>query len=364
MWYNFSMRKMLNKFFCLLLALIIVGLSPVSVFALDSGTLNMFSQNNILFYDPDECKNSGGYFSDICGETAKEKYWSAIRKHFDAAPAAGIMGNIDHEGGFNPVGVESCTWLNPYNFSQDTWDNGWTWDRFFNNDCSTTGSHSGCPNGGQPTGIGAFGITSGRSAYLHYVNKKAPGLMKYFQQPGIYSFGGCSGLNMNGEKTGGDALLKEIGEADYNALVDLEVEWMYKTLEELPDSFFDLDYFSNITDAFSAGGYFAAHYERCNGCSGQVVQSQRGKSAEGEYEELKDFTCTASSSPKSGSSSVSTNTVSGNDITWIGDSYSVQADNKGLLSGKFPGVDIGPGSNDTSRVVNLCHLEAAVTHHV
>lgn len=54
MWYNFSMRKMLNKFFCLLLALIIVGLSPVSVFALDSGTLNMFSQNNILFYNPDD----------------------------------------------------------------------------------------------------------------------------------------------------------------------------------------------------------------------------------------------------------------------------------------------------------------------
>lgn len=36
---------------------ILLGLSPIPAFALDSGKLNMFSQNNILFYNPDDgCK--------------------------------------------------------------------------------------------------------------------------------------------------------------------------------------------------------------------------------------------------------------------------------------------------------------------
>ncbi len=59
-----------------------------------------------------------------------------------------------------------------------------------------------------------------------------------------------------------------------------------------------------------------------------------------------------SNSPSSNSESSSTNseTISGHDITWIGDSYSVQADNKGLLSSsaEFSGVDIGSSPNNTS----------------
>lgn len=37
----------------------------------------------------------------------------------------------------------------------------------------------------------------------------------------------------------------------------------------------------------------------------------------------------------------------GDQITWIGDSYSVFVDNQGLLSERFPGVDIGPSPNNT-----------------
>ncbi|MBQ3473868.1 hypothetical protein IJH24_00330 [Candidatus Saccharibacteria bacterium] len=51
------MRGFLRKVSCVVLAIIFAGLSPVSTFALSSSQLNMFSQNNILFYNPDDgCK--------------------------------------------------------------------------------------------------------------------------------------------------------------------------------------------------------------------------------------------------------------------------------------------------------------------
>lgn len=41
----------------------------------------------------------------------------------------------------------------------------------------------------------------------------------------------------------------------------------------------------------------------------------------------------------------------GDQITWIGDSYSVQAENKGLISGKLPGVDLGGAINTPSSYI-------------
>lgn len=48
------MRKegFLEKFFSVILILVLIVFSPTSVFAIDSSRLNMFSHNNILFYDP------------------------------------------------------------------------------------------------------------------------------------------------------------------------------------------------------------------------------------------------------------------------------------------------------------------------
>lgn len=147
---------------------------------------------------PKSCSGS------LCGDTAPQKYWSALTQHFGVAPAAGIMGNIDSEGGYNPVGVESCTWLNPYDFDTNSWTNGWpSFEYYRDNDYSQKGD---------PTGVGAFGITATRSDYLNHINEVAPDLMKYFSDPSTYSLGGCSGLPMNGAETGGDALLALIGD--------------------------------------------------------------------------------------------------------------------------------------------------------
>ncbi len=58
LWYNYKrMRRFLKKSFCFLGAFVFVVLSPFPTYALDNTKLNIFSQNNILFYNPDDgCK--------------------------------------------------------------------------------------------------------------------------------------------------------------------------------------------------------------------------------------------------------------------------------------------------------------------
>lgn len=227
----------------------------------------------------------------LCGSTAKEKYWSALKNHFGAVPAAGIMGNIMSEGGFNPVTVESCTYLSPYDFGSNSWTNGWTWDRYYNNDYSFNNS---------VTGVGSFGITIGRSDYLKYINSVDSDLLEYFKDPGKYSFGGCSGLDTGGAETGGDALMNLIGEADFDKLVDLEVEYMYDTLVNHWD--FDLEGYKSETDVRSASDYFASKYERCSGCldAGSETRIHRANNAESAYSEFKDVSCSTASGTNTG----------------------------------------------------------------
>ncbi|MDO4746948.1 MAG: hypothetical protein Q4A70_01205 [Candidatus Saccharibacteria bacterium] len=254
--------------------------------------------------------------TDLCGTTAKEKYWVAIRQYFDEGATAGIIGNVMNEGMFNPVGTESGTWLWSWDFGNlksygmtgtNTWGNGWSWDRYYNNDCSTSGSHSGCPSGGQPTGVGAFGITAGRSAYLHHINDVAPQLIKYFKDPGTYDF---TGLGWSGYDTPGDALLAKIGDEDYDALVKLEVEWMYDTfLAKIGQS--EIDRFNNM-NASDAAVYFAQKYEVCYKCDSAEVQQRRSGWGNDAFGQLSGFSCSARS-VSSGSSSgfTSMETLSG-----------------------------------------------------
>ncbi|MBR3138675.1 hypothetical protein IKG38_01505 [Candidatus Saccharibacteria bacterium] len=198
----------------------------------------------------------------LCGANAREKYWSALSNHFGPAAAAGIMGNIDNEGGYSPTLMEQ-TYLKAYDLSTKTWVNGWSWDSYYNSD-------------DRPTGIGAFQITSGRSSYLHYINDTDPGLLKYFEDPGTYSTGD------------GDKLTELIGEEDFDKLVEIEIEWMYKTLENHYD--FDLNAFKNMGDYREAAKYFLIKYER-PADQGEREQQERADAAQRVYNDFKDFKC-------------------------------------------------------------------------
>lgn len=302
------------------------------------GELNAAGQNDILYYCPGNCvsKTPG----TLCGSTAIEKYWSAISQYVeDPIDIAGIMGNIRGEGDFNPVEWEA----GPTAEGGGIDSNGnlyLGWDYYFNGHSSTTG-------------VGAVAITWDLGHYLNYVNDNYPDLLKYYKNTTEYAYNWLFHPNgyRQGEESYGDDLLEKIGDAEFDKLVALDVEYFMEKWPPTVESDKINNYVShNASTPGEAAAWWAVEFEGCQGCQyGTSVVADRSANAEYFYDLLKDFTCSGSSSNSSSNgSSSSMSTVSGDQITWIGDSYSVQADNKGLLSQNFSGLDIGPGSNNTS----------------
>ena len=269
--------------------------------------LNKFSQNNILFYNPGECIESSKS-SGICGNTAEEKFWSILRQTLDPLHAAAAFGNIAGEGYFQPVKWEHYKIADP---DTGEWMSGITWEDIYN------GVYDG------KYGVGSFGITTGLSDWLHYVNDNAPDLLQYFQDPSntLYKY------------ATGDDLAEKIGQDNVDRLIELEAnyfihEWIPKYKGEGI-----YDEFLGLTDLDAAARYWAHDIEVCAACGyddGDYLLPVRAAEAQKYYDEYKDFTCTADSS----------GTVSGKDIIWIGDSNSVTA-GEDLLEKTFPGLKNG-----------------------
>lgn len=241
----------------------------------DQSFVRRFSQNDIQFYDP-TCKETSG--SDSCGSSPKEIYWTALSNAFGPVAAAGIFGNIMNEGGFNPVSVEACTGNNPFDFKNKTWKEGWSLDEYL--------------HGTKTTGVGSFGITSGRNKYFDFIESKNGHdlIEKYFSHPEEYSFGPCA-LSVSGSQTGGDALMAKIGKPDYNRLVSLEIEYMQQMLKDIPD--FDIEAFKKIEDPGEAAQYFSMHYEKCDGCSTKdsAENKERASAAQKAHDEMQNYVC-------------------------------------------------------------------------
>ena len=82
---------------------------------ISNNKLREYAANSIFFVD--SCTpSSGGYSGDvssICGNTAREKYWSALRAAgFEDIHIAAMFGSAMHEGSFGPTLWE---WYNPDN---------------------------------------------------------------------------------------------------------------------------------------------------------------------------------------------------------------------------------------------------------
>lgn len=286
------------------------GLSP--------WTLQDYSYNNIYFYNP--CTSGGGNFSSICGDTPKEKYWSALRKEFDEIHVAAMFGSIDHEGFFGPTLWQYT--LVPAGSGR--FAPQYSWNQLYN-----------CSPGNCPGGIGVFQITWMLGPYLQQINSQNPDLIQYFKDPS-YSLPG-------------DQALAKIGATDYDRLVQQEIDYVLNSI--------DKESFKAETDLDAATDWWTKNYENCANCCGSADADHsceqialRRASAHKEYEDMKDYSCSISSSNRlNGSSSSSDDSdISGNDITWIGDSYSVAANNKNLLPS---GVDIGSGVDTPSSYI-------------
>lgn len=307
---------------------------------LSSGTLKEYANNSIFFFNNCTIKNSSSNVSSICGDTAREKYWSLLRSILEVndVAAAAMLGNSDHEGFLSPT-----QWQ--YNIvPQGTSRFEYSWDTLYN-----------CPDNGCKGGIGAFQNTTWQGSFLRAVNDEDPDLLKYYQDAS-YSLPG-------------DEALAKIGATDFDRLAELDVRALMKNRQDvvehmrtIPD---DESYLDEATE------YFTKNYENCRCCGGKYAEVNNGgcsselperkKSAHDSYNLIKTFTCSSSSSSTSSSSdndsdsegeetinsdSDKPNTSSNsNGITWIGDSYSVAAKSKGLLPSD---ADVGSGTVDTA----------------
>lgn len=348
---------------------------------LSTTKLGDFAQADILYYNPGECisgkKNSG----TACGSTAEEIYWSTISKYNDdPIKIAGIIGNLVSEGGMNPVAWEG----GPTDEGGGINSSGELylgWDFYYNGNSSRTG-------------VGAFAITSGLGSYLQYVNDNSD-YIDYFKDTKEYSYNwlyhpeDCS--TDNEHPVYGDCLLDKIGADVFSGLVEFEVEYAFGEhfKPSVTQEYWDTD-FSSPSDA---AYWWMDRWE----IPGVRNAEDRERYAEDAYDMYKDFTCSSSSSKKTSSSddssssdkntnntdnsnNTSTNktstvkattntisvannstnsdsteskssssTVSGSDITWIGDSYSVGA--QSIIEEKYPGISFGGSVNDSSSTI-------------
>lgn len=251
-----------------------------SDFTLQTNKLKEYSNNSIYFYRP--CENRNKNFSSICGNTAREKYWSAlINAGFKDYQVAGMFGSIDHEGGFGPTLYQ---WKNIVDKDTKQFVQGVTWDTLYN-----------CPKGKCPGGVGSFQITYELGWYLQQINTESPDLIKYFKDPLNYQLSG-------------DEILKKIGATDFDRLVEQEIKhFVLGSRKASSDGLKATQTLEEATD------YWTKIVENCADCCGEADKDKscgqiepRRASAKKELDDMSTFTCNSSSS--SSSSSVSANT--------------------------------------------------------
>ena len=319
--------------------------------------LDMFAQNDIMFYDPDDNEkaknlcNSYGSTGDcyIAGSTTEEKLWSALR-HIGFTPeqTAGVLGNLVHEAGtpvrqeqvFNEARLKSepCESINPvtkehvpydiYIDTADFSDSGGlvhddcilglvSWDPY-----APGSTHQG-------VGVGFAGWTL-RPRRLGYLKTMADlGLSKYFDGDAYATWGNIADDN---------ELRKEIKDAtgsedDYWALWCAAIKFIWTEMSNDYTGFFDQ------TSVEDYAAWDAVHYEGCSGCHvGGDQYYARIESAKEFYERYENGEFDAVESGSLPSEFESMSDGGGSNVTIIGDS--ITKDSMTAIEEKLPKVDI------------------------
>ncbi len=108
------MKKAFERVVAISLVFLLNILYVTPIYALSSTRFDEFSQNNILFYDPDEtgggtgtvCSNGLAYSNGeitVSGSTMEEIIWTGLTSFMTPEQAAGVMGNMVSESNFNPA---------------------------------------------------------------------------------------------------------------------------------------------------------------------------------------------------------------------------------------------------------------------
>ncbi len=298
--------KHIKRIIIFALALIIsLPIAPASA-AVDD-FIDKFAANNIMFYDPEECNETAyggavvGGEAVVSGTTAAEKVWSGLKSMgITDEVAAGIMGNMQHESNsFNPAQHEG-SFINQW----DTFDLGG----------NTEDSY----------GLGLIQWSFGRRVKMYnYVKERAPGLLKYLDNPREYSYANGSAYGMNGDKF----IAKAANDEEVNALFSLELTFLVN--EELKVN----DTYSKVlekTTVYEAAKYFL---EKIEVPRNPYIEHHPDRATDAQ----KYYDMFSGKTSFSGGAS-STVAVDGNKITMIGDSLTEGS--KSVLTTKMPGIDI------------------------
>lgn len=287
-------RSILKSILCLFLAFLMV--SPAS--AISEETLDFYNLNGIYYYNPTGTNNNC-YAGDvvISGTEASEKIWSGLVTFLTEEQAAGIMGNMVAESGFNPVKHE---------YSQK--DIYWGRPDF---DLTSTVYLNGEKIS---YGVGLIQWSGGRRPnVLGYIQSRAPNLLDYFMHPEEY----------NGS---GDDFLAKVGDDVFNQLVQLELEFLESELKNY-SSYAGI---YETTTVEEAAEFFLYNVEVPSDPDGS--RDTRVTNAQGYYDLYHGTTSFA------GGSSGDSSNITGDNITIIGDSLTVGATTD--LETKLPGIEV------------------------
>lgn len=155
----------------------------------------IWSQNNILFYEPCGESESSACGISVSGSSIEEKIWSGLKGFLTDEQAAGVMGNMAHEGGLSPARHEGSFINSSVDISSDT---------------------------SVSYGLGLIQWSFGRRVNMYnYIKQNNANLIKYLDEKETYG-------NLGGQ----DFLEKAGNDSDVNMLIALELCFLKKELDE------------------------------------------------------------------------------------------------------------------------------------
>lgn len=225
---NMKKSHFLQKMLVLVVAFLMVAIPITSVYAIDESTLDRYAQSNILFYDPAGGACAGGSYLDgpivLSGDTPEEKIWTGLTSFMTPEQAAGVMGNMKSESGFNPAQHEISMMRDNPGFALDQ-------------------------NEGVSYGLGLIQWSFGRRIGMYtYVKESNESLVVYFNNPKQYS----------PDYWSGSQFIAAAGVDAFDALVSLELQYLKDELQNISE----YSGIFNTTTVEEATEYFLAKVER------------------------------------------------------------------------------------------------------
>ncbi len=356
----------------------VICFNTTLVAAISDETLDLYSANNIMFYDPDEdgnaCTRHGS--CKVYGETDDERLWSALRNvGFTPEETAAIMGNTKHEGG-TPATQEGV-YVSARNSNCYTQEGNpytiWTDGSEHHGACIVNHSRDYTP-GGSVAGIGLgmvqWTTKNRREGYLGKMREL--GLLDTYFEGDAYKEYGSLTLDQLKEK-----IIAETGnDGDFWALFCAAINFIYYELKGEGKNGAQWATVLDSGDVDTMAEAVARLYEACNrGCRdgaygrretalqiyqdyengvfdavearirGETVgdddEDEEEEGGETGYRKAGNLIADEDGDTTDGGDhedSYDENAVDGNTVTMIGDSITNGA--RGALGEKIPGIDI------------------------